>query len=272
MVGFPVSAWALAVLGPLLLALLLLAFQRQLLFPRVKPNAVLHAPTHRIRSVQIDVPGARLQAWLAEPEDGDDGAGKHDATRRGVLYFNGRREHPTSIFRCLHAMPGVRVLAFHYRGLGLSWRKPGEAQLVADALAVLEWLQVHGGLAAGDITIAGRSLGSGIAVAVAAARPVRQLVLISPFERLLSAVRVRLPFVRGWMLKDHFCSVDHMPHIPCTVLLVLGERDRTVPPVLSRQLLAHATGAWQEYALPDMGHRGLLRDARVQQRLAAFCR
>lgn len=253
----------------LLFLALLLAFQRHALFPRSKPNAVLHAPTHLIRQVQIAVPGARLRGWLAEPEGG--GTNETDPAR-GVLYFNGRREHPTSIFHCLHGMPDVRVLGFHYRGLGLSWRKPDEARLVADALAVLDWMLAHGGLAPGDITIVGRSLGSGIAVAVAAARPVRQLVLVSPFERLLSAVRLRLPFVRAWMLKDHFRSTDHMQRIRCPVLLVVGERDRTVPPALSRRLLAGWSGHGQEYALPDMGHRGLLRDARVQQRLAAFCR
>lgn len=256
----PASALALA-----FLFLLLLAFQRHLLFPRPKRNAVLQAPTHRIQALHIPVPGARLQAWLAEPLN-------PDATPRGVLYFNGRREHPTSIFRCLHEMPGTQVLCFRYRALGLHWRKPDEAQLLADALAVLDWMGTHSGLAPQQITVAGRSLGSGIAVPVSAARPVRQLALISPFEQSLSAIRVRLPFVRGWMLKDRFHNTAHMPRIACPLLLIVGERDTTVPPALSRQLLAHASGPWQEYALPDMGHRGLLRDARVQQRLAAFCR
>lgn len=244
---------------------LLLAFQRHWLFPAPKRNAVLRSTTHHIRTQRLDVPGAGLQVWLADPLSSD-------APTRGVLYFNGRREHPTSVFRCLQQMPGTRVVCFRYRGLGLHWRKPGEEQLVADALAVLDWMGSHGGLEPGQITVAGRSLGSGIAVPVGAARPVRQLALISPFERAISAIRVRLPFVRDWMLKDHFRSDLQMARIACPVLLIVGERDRTVPPALSRRLLAGWGGPLQEFSLPDMGHRGLLRDARVQERLAAFCR
>ena len=259
----PASAWALAF--AFLALLTILAFQRHLLFPSPKRNAVLQAATHHVHTRWVAVPGTRLQAWLAEPM-------KAGERPQGLLYFNGRREHPTSVFHCLHAMPGVHVLCFRYRGLGLHWRKPGEAQLLADALAVLDWMGTHWRLAPQDITIAGRSLGSGIAVPLSAARPVRQLALISPFDEALSAIRVRLPFVRAWMLKDRFSSSTHLERVRCPVLLIVGERDRTVPPAVSHRLLAGWRGEWQAFSLPELGHRGLLRDARVQQRLGAFCR
>lgn len=249
----------------LAVCLLLLVFQRHLLFPRPKNNAVLHSPHHRIEPVEIRVPGARLKAFLAVPL-------QPAGPPRGLLYFNGRRENPTSVFRCLHDMPGLHVLCFHYRHLGPAWRKPGEAQLVADGLAVLDWMAQACGLRHTDIAIGGRSLGSGLAVQVSAARPVRRLVLVSPFDRALSAVRQAMPFVRGWMLKDAFHSAEHMALVRCPVLLIVGERDRTVPPAASRRLLQGWQGEWQEFALADMGHRGLLRHAQVQQRLAAFCR
>ena len=261
MTGLLASAATLAFAWPLLL----LAFQRHLLFPRPKPNPVLAASTHRIRQRVIDVPGARLQAWLAEPLHPDDCA-------PGVLYFNGRREHPTSIFHGLEQMPQIRVVCFRYRGLGLHWRKPDEGRLVADALAVLDWMARELGLPTERVTVAGRSLGSGLAVAVSAVRPVRRLALISPFDQALNAVRVRAPWVQGWMLKDRFRSDQAIARVSCPVLLVVGEQDRTVPPALSLRLLEGWPGEPQAMVLPDMGHRGLMRDARVQRRLAAFCR
>lgn len=261
MTGFLASAAALAIAWPLLL----LAFQRHLLLPRPKRNPVLAASTHRIQQRVIHVPGARLQAWLAEPLH-------PDRCAPGVLYFNGRREHPTSIFHGLAQMPQTRVVCFRYRGLGLHWRKPDEARLVADALAVLDWMACELGLPPEQVTVAGRSLGSGLAVAVSAARPVRRLALISPFDQALSAVRVHVPWVRGWMLKDRFRSDRAIAGVSCPVLLVVGEQDRTVPPALSYRLLAGWPGQQQAMALPDMGHRGLMRDVRVQHRLAAFCR
>lgn len=249
----------------LTLLLLALALQRQLLFPAPKRNAVLDSDTHRISQTRVTVHGTALQVWTAEPL-------ACGPVTQGVLYLNGRREHPTSIFNCLSHMPATRVVCFRYRRLGLHWQKPCEQGLVADALAMLEWMDSQHALGPDQITVAGRSLGSGIAVAVCAARPMRRLALISPFDQALHAIQVPLPFVRGWMLKDRFRSDLRMPQVRCPVLLVLGEQDRTVPPTLSRQLMKHFHGEHQELVLPDMGHRGLLRDARVQFRLGSFCR
>lgn len=242
-----------------------LAFQRNLLFPAPKKNAVLASSSHRIEEFAIPVGERSLRAYLASPIDAS-------ARPSGLLYFNGRREHPTSIFRCLGQMPDQHLLCFHYEKLGPSLRKPDEARLVADGLAMLDWFASSLGLETSGIAVAGRSLGSGIAVQVCAERRVRRLVLVSPYGRLIEPVRAALPLAREWMLKDKFRSVEHVRRIACPVLLVLGERDQTVPAADSRRLFSGWPGELSEFALAHSGHRGLLRQPEVQRAIGEFCR
>ena len=245
------------------LGVLSYAFQRQLLFPAPKQNVVLTSAHHRIEAVRIALDDKVLCGYLARPVSEQEPA-------RGLLYFNGRRENPTSIFRALADMPDHAVLCFYQDGLGLSWRKPGEAQLIADGCAVLDWWTREQGLLLDHISVAGRSLGSGIAVQVATLRPINRLLLISPHDRLISAIRTISRWVPSWWLKDKFDSIAHMPNVTCPCLLVVGERDRTIPLASSRALFAGWNGALTEHLVRDAGHRGLLKRRDVQRVLGAF--
>lgn len=278
----PFLLWGL-LLAPSVLLLLLYAFQRHLLWPELKTNAVLAAASHHIEAVEIPLGDRRLQGWRASPRVAAGPTGPAAArtvrpsghTPSGMatgalLYFNGRREHPTSIFRALAEMPGQEVLCWHYPGLGRCLRKPTEGERVADSLAVLDWWAAQCGRPIQAIDLAGRSLGSGLAVQVAAARPVRRLVLISPHDRLLSALRAHLPFWPARWMKDRYESLHHIARVKAPCLLVLGERDRTIPPQVSRALFARWPGELRELALPDAGHRGLLRRRDVHRALARF--
>ena len=247
----------------LALGVLPYVFQRQLLYPASKQQLVLESPHHRIEAISIAVNGKLLRGYRASPHGGQPAV-------QGLLYFNGRRENPTSIFRALPHMPGHEVLCFHQHGLGLGWRKPGEAPLVADACAVLDGWTQERGLPMERITLGGRSLGSGIAVQVAALRAVQRLVLISPHDRLISAIRVIVPGMPAWWLKDRFESITHMPRVNCPCLLVIGDHDRTIPVAVSRALFAGWPGALDEHVVPGGNHRGLLKRGDVQRVVGEF--
>ena len=78
------------------------------------------------------------------------------------------------------------VLLVNYRGYGDSGGRPGEKALVADALALYDWVARRADLDAARICAHGRSLGTGVAVQLAAARPLKCVVLTSPFESLVA--------------------------------------------------------------------------------------
>ena len=255
----------IAVLLVLAAAAGLYALQRHLLFPASKPLAVPDSPHHLVRAVAIPVNGKVLRGHVAIP------TAEH-GPRHGLLYFNGRRENPRSIFRALGALPGHHVLCFSYDRLGLAWRKPGERELMADGLAVLDWWVKDSGIAIEHIVVAGRSLGSGFAVQAAAARPVRGLALISPFDQLLTAVHSSMPSVPRWWLRDKFDSRDHIGQVRCACLLIVGDEDTTIPAAASRALFESWPGHLSEFVVRHCAHRGLLKRADVHQALADFLR
>lgn len=257
------SFLAAATLCTLGFAACLYALQRHLLFPAPKANSFLTSPHHHIQAVSIAVNGKVLRGYLARPIT-------ESSPRKGPLYFNGRRENPSSIFRALPELPDHQVLCFYYDRLGVAWRKPDEQELVSDALAVLDWWAQQSAIPVERISLAGRSLGSGIAVQVAAARRICRLVLISPHDQLINAIKHRLPWVPGAWLKDRFKSCDYIGDVCCPCLLIAGDRDNTIPISMSRALFAGWTGAFAEFAVRYCGHRGLLKRSDVHRVMAEF--
>lgn len=163
-----------------------MSLRRKLLYSSPKPPLLPLAVDHQIRQFSIEIDGITLYGWLALPNDQITGA---------ILYFNGRRESPTTIFRFLGIMKNLAVAVFNYRGLGPSSGQSSEETLVNDGLHVLNWVSTKTQLPMSSIVVIGRSLGSGIAIQVCAAREIAGLILISPFDSLVNVIRCRFGFL-----------------------------------------------------------------------------
>ena len=124
----------------------------------------------------IEAPdGVRLHAWHLE------GAPL-------VMYFGGNAEEVSWMLdRAAAQAPGTGWLLIDYRGYGASGGAPSQSALVADALRWHDYARQT--LRAREIFVFGRSLGSGVAVQVAAARPVSGVILVSPFDSLTEVAR-----------------------------------------------------------------------------------
>jgi abhydrolase domain-containing protein 12 len=61
----------------------------------------------------------------------------------------------------------IHVLAFDYRGFGLSSNSPSEAGLLLDARAVFAWATDVAGVPAERIVVFGQSMGAGVAISLA---------------------------------------------------------------------------------------------------------
>ncbi len=71
-------------------------------------------------------------------------------------------------YRSLYGADPVNthVLAFEYRGYGLSSGHPSEQGLITDALAVADWALHTTGIPPDRIVVFGQSLGSAVAIAI----------------------------------------------------------------------------------------------------------
>jgi hypothetical protein len=195
--------------------------------------------------------GTQLHGWLRHTVE--------DTQARGlVLYFGGNAEEVSGQLDDALQFAPWSFATFNYRGYGLSGGRPTETSLVADARVIYDWFAMQDGIDPKRIVVFGRSLGSGVAVQLAASRPVFGTVLVSPFDSLQSIASRQYPFVPvSLLLKHPFDSLAHAPGIRSPVLMVASEADRIVPLDLSRRLHDAWAGPKRWVSIPDAGHNDL---------------
>jgi uncharacterized protein len=190
--------------------------------------------------------GERLVMWHAP-------AGHQAVT---VLYFHGNGaglSDRTIRIRLLQAA-GYGVLIMAYRGYAGSTGNPSETANIADAKAAYAWLRATG-VTSEAIVLFGESLGTGVAVQVAACEPVAAVILDSPFTSLVDVAAIHFPYLPiRLLMRDRYLSIDHIADIHVPLLIVHGEQDRVVPFVLGQRLFAAAKEPKRFVGFPGVGH------------------
>ena len=230
---------AFGVLVYLLLAMAVWAFQRALLYhPQPQGAAV---PTVRVQGVDTAVHAAVHALHNSE----------------AVLYLGGNAEDVSQALPTLtQAFPHQALYALQYRGFGQSQGQPTEPALVADALALAQ--QVLG--SHGRLTLVGRSLGSGVAVQVAAAlagQPkLERLVLVTPYDSMANVAQGHYPWLPArWLIKDKLQSAEHAPRVSVPTLVLVAEQDVVVPKARAQGLMqAFKPGLARWVELPGTDH------------------
>jgi fermentation-respiration switch protein FrsA (DUF1100 family) len=172
-------------------------------------------------------------------------------SKRAVLYCHGNGEDVASNAGMLVELRrelDASVFIFDYRGYGYSEGRPSEAGCIADGLAADKWLADRLGLKATDVIVMGRSLGGGIAVAVAAEQGARALVLDSTFSRLVDVAATHYPWlpVRLFM-RNRYDSVSRIRQYGGPVFQSHGTADTIVPIEFARQLFAAIPSDQKEF-------------------------
>jgi hypothetical protein len=168
------------------------------------------------------------------------------------------------------ALGDYNYLLMNYRGYGASEGRPGEAGLKADAVAILETLQGRGRMDIRRSHLIGRSLGSGIAVHVAARLEVASLVLVTPYDSISAVAAGRYPvFPIGLLIKHPFDSLADVGRIEEPTLIIKAASDRVVPHVHSDALIAAWQSPLQTLTLAGTTHNSIYSPAFYAQ-IGAF--
>jgi uncharacterized protein len=158
------------------------------------------------------------------------------------------------------AEAGLGVLLLEYRGYGGNPGAPSETGLYTDAAAALDFLLQHKGVPVNRLVIYGESLGSGVAVHMAAGREIGALILEAPFTRLADAASYHYPYVPvSVLLRDRFDSLSAIGRIRAPILILHGKRDRVVPVRFGHALLAAAPEPKEGWFSPEASHEDLAR-------------
>lgn len=199
-----------------------------------QPSREAVAPT----LAQIDVirlntsDGESLVAWHVPPQPG----------QPIFLYFDGNGGRPEmweeTRWREL-IEHGAGFLAVYYRGYSGSTGAPSEQGLITDARTGYDWLNNHG-YGPERIVIHGFSLGSAVAVQLAAQRPARALVLEAPMTGIDDIARAHAPGGFTGFMRDRYTSREFIARVRYPVLIAHGDADSVIPFAMGQRMFALA--------------------------------
>jgi fermentation-respiration switch protein FrsA (DUF1100 family) len=228
-----------------------LIFYPQTLADARREDVVRRFPA--VREISLSgTDGTRLHAWLVKSSISD--------FAPLVLYFGGNAEEVSWMLEAIGdprggETPGIDWLLADYRGYGASEGSPSERALFADALVLYDYAARLPGADARRTYVFGRSLGSAVAVHIAAERAVAGVILVTPFDSLISVAKHYDPYLPvGWMLKHRFDSISRAPRVRVPLLCFIAEHDDVVPPAHAERLFAAWGGAKRRIMLRNAKH------------------
>ena len=245
-------ALATLILGYLGIGVLLYSYQEKLLY-------------HPTPNIKIDYPQMVLHRDKADVVIHVLNKGHKNA----ILYFGGNAESMArSADYIAQQFPEFTCYLMDYRGYGASTGIPNEKNIFADALALYDKVkQKHQ-----HISIGGRSLGTGVAMYVAAHREVSKLALITPYDSIMSVAQERYPlYPTSLLLKDKYDSLSLVPKIKAKIFIVLAENDRVITREHTQRLIdAFKKEQFTVDTIKGRGHNDISDDARYYKIMQDF--
>jgi uncharacterized protein len=176
-----------------------------------------------------------------------------------LLYFHGQggslQARASRIRR--FAAAGLGVYMITWRGYGGSTGAPSEAHNVADGMLAYEALRKTG-VAVNDVVLYGESLGTGIAVQLAARVLAAGVILDAPFTSTVDVAAERYPYFPVRLaMRDTYQSNRFIKDVRMPVLILHGEQDKIIPVHYGRELFAMANEPKKLALFPNGRHSDL---------------
>ena len=158
-----------------------------------------------------------------------------------VVFYGGNAMNVGNFANIAAADPTRSYLLMNYRGYGGSEGEPSEADLVFDARQCIAHARSLQGGTATPLALVGYSLGSGVAMQVAAAENPASLVLICPFDSMTEVACNQVPFLPRILPMDDWNSTVVAPAVTCPVTVMRAQTDDIVPAESTDKLIQSFT-------------------------------
>lgn len=259
--SFAIIVASMVVVAYAVLCMLVFTQQDSLLFPRAAIDRSFH---DRWQANLVDVPTSfgTVEGWHV--------SNTNAANDVLILYFGGNAEDVLYTAATTTQLNAKHLLATNYRGYGASPGEPSEQAMFADALAIYDYAINQLSVRPEHIVVMGRSLGSGVAVHLAAHRTVGGLVLITPYDSMSAVSQSQFPYLPvRWLLRHKFASDAIAPQITVPSLLLAGADDPLIPPSHAERLhslLKHS----EIHVLDAVGHNDIETHPQYYEFINAF--
>ena len=240
------------ILAGLYLAVCILMYfaQSRMLFPAWLAGAAGPLPPGAER-LTLDAPdGTRLEGVHLPPLQGE-------GSDTLILSFAGNATNAQHLaVRLRSAFPEHAIVAFHYRGYAPSGGIAGAEAMAEDAPLAYDFVVER--YRPQRVVAVGVSLGSGIAAALAARRPLSGLILVTPFDSLKNVARQIYWWVPVSLLMRHdLDSAAALSGADVPVAIVAAERDGLVRPERTDALRRAVRHLRHDIVLPDATHNDI---------------
>jgi len=261
---------ALLVYG--LLVVLAWRYQDRLAFPaprtRLPPPADVGLPDGRRVEVRTS-DGVTLRGWYLPPTRG------MPRPAPGLLWFYGNMETVTGMGPLAAAWrpPEMALLLLDYRGYGESDGQPTEDGLYRDGEAAWAFLTAQPEVDPARVALYGRSLGSAVALELAARHPARAVVLDSPFSSARALARQHYWFLPSGLVHLSMDNLARARTLTVPLFVAHGTEDRIAPIGMGRAV-AEAGRARTFLPIDGAGHNDTydLGGERYRDAVIAFLR
>ena len=246
--------------------LLFLAFLCYLVFCLVlyfQQRSIIYYPTGQANSIEaqtiwLEHESQRLKIWHVE------GSGD-----RALIYFGGNAEDVSiNLVQFKSWFPDYSLYLLNYRGYGGSSGSPSEAALYSDSIALYELVRKRHD----NISVLGRSLGTGVAVYLASEKEVSGLILVTPYSSMAELGAHYYPLIPvKTLIKDRFESSKRAAAIEVPTLCLVAEYDEVIPRAISDKLVrSFAPEHVQSIVITKTSHNSIDTNPEYGKKLRTF--
>jgi pimeloyl-ACP methyl ester carboxylesterase len=248
--------WLAYLLGTVLLLYLgavatVTLMQAKLLFPTTLVGGSAATLPSSAKRVEIRTPDDVVLAGVRiDPRDRQPG----DAPL--LIGFGGNAWNAEVMALYLHDLfPEAAVVAFHYRGYPPSTGRPSAGNLLADALTIFDHLEPQ--LQQPAVAV-GFSIGSGPAAYLARHRPVRGMILVTPFDSLKALAQSHFRWAPvGLLFRHEMAVLEFVRGQRTPTAMIAAGRDAIVPTDRTEPLRRSVPRLVYDRVVADAGHNDL---------------
>lgn len=178
-----------------------------------------------------------------------------------ILYFHGNAGDLSrwGIIAEYFVKQQYDVFIMDYRTYGKSTGVLSENALYADAQLCYDYLLKH--FREADITLYGRSLGTGIATNIASKNTPKQLILETPYYSMVDVAQHRFPiFPVKQLLKYKIPTFEFVKNVTCSITIFHGTDDNVVPFTSGKKLFESLSKEQSKFIQIDGGNHNNLID------------